>query len=148
MDLIESSPYEDIFFSLKKVKYIDEIPLLDIYEVINDEDDDWERFNRSQTELNNFLSTKASYWKHENEYRLIMRKTPSFDVGEDHYEEMGTGIKAIYLGNKLEPEKARRFVEIARRKCIDVYYMLPDEIKYGLKAIKISDNLNVILEPK
>lgn len=141
--ILESTPYEELFFSLKKVNYTENVPLLDIDEVINDEEDDWKRFIRAQTELHNFLSSKSNYWNHEQEYRLIMRKSPSYDENHDHFEKIAHCITAIYLGFNIAPEKARQYIEFARNKNINIYHVYPDEKKFGFKATEISKDVSV-----
>ncbi len=76
---------------------------------------------------NNLLSMycamiKGIDWKSEKEWRVIyLGDTKS----EDHIFMKGPKAKAIYLGNRITEENQNKVLEVAKRKGIKVFKMLP-----------------------
>ena len=68
------------YLSFRKVVYKNKLPDLNLINIVPFDYQtpriDNTPSKKAQNEINGFLSTKAKWWEHEKEYRLILRQTP------------------------------------------------------------------------
>lgn len=130
------------FLSFRKVIYKDELPDLKLHNIvppnfqeipINDKSSD-----TAQEEINDFLSTKAKWWEHENEYRLILRQrpNPALVLSDPVKLRLSNLINRVYLGCKFDDDTDAIFT-LAKEKKFDVYKFKLQSNTYGLDAEKI-----------
>lgn len=69
------------YLSFRKVVYKNKLPDLNLINIVPFDYQtpriDNTPSKKAQNEINGFLSTKAKWWEHEKEYRLILRQTPN-----------------------------------------------------------------------
>ena len=98
---------------------------------------------KAQNEINGFLSTKAKWWEHEKEYRLILRQTPNpyLNLDEPVKLQMRNLINRVYLGCKFDGN-IDTIINIAKEKKFDVYKFRQQSHTYGLYAEKLYSHNN------
>lgn len=130
------------YVELKKVKYQDELPLLNPYAIMPknylEVKDDPDHINNAQTAINNFLSTKAKWWEHEKEYRLILRENPNYSEAPKPAKAQIAGlIKEVYIGCKCKNEDIDLVIQIAQRQNFPVYQLKLQSDNFGLETLQL-----------
>ena len=130
------------YLTFRKVAYKDELPDLKLHNIvplnfqeipINDKSSD-----TAQEEINGFLSTKAKWWEHENEYRLILRQrpNPALFLNDLVKLRLSNLINRVYLGCKFDGDPDA-IITLAKEKKFDVYKFKLQSNTYVLDAEKI-----------
>lgn len=126
------------YVPLKKVHYQNEPPKIDPYvimpknylEVQNDD----AHLEQAQNAIDGFLSTKASWWEHEHEYRLILREGKYFpeDLHEPAKVRLVNLINSVYVGCKYAGD-IKPILQIAKKRKFNVYRLELKKDVFGLK---------------
>ena len=130
------------YLSFRKVVYKNKLPDLNLINIVPFDYQtpriDNTPSKKAQNEINGFLSTKAKWWEHEKEYRLILRQTPNpyLNLDEPVKLQMRNLINRVYLGCKFDGN-IDTIINIAKEKKFDVYKFRQQSHTYGLYAEKL-----------
>lgn len=93
-----------------------------------------------QTKRRAYIKDKK--WEHENEYRIVFNENEPglITVGDKKF--MSVKFKNVYLGVKFDDksEKGRSIINICKNKNIKISCMGIDDMNYGLRVLKGSEN--------
>ena len=127
------------YVALKKVNYQDKPPILDSYTIMPknylEVKDDPNLLQKVQITINNFLSTKAKWWEHENEYRLLLRELNASP--EPAKARIAGLIKNVYIGCKCKKEDIDSVIKIAQSQKFAVYQLKLKSDTFGLEAAEL-----------
>lgn len=130
------------YLTFRKVIYKDELPAFNLDNIVHPDCQIPRIYDKpsdtAQAEINNFLSTKAKWWEHEKEYRLILRQMPNPNSDLQIPEKLSIAnlINRVYLGCKFEGD-TDAIITLAKEKKFDVYKFKLQSNTYGLDAEKI-----------
>ncbi|WP_279063333.1 DUF2971 domain-containing protein [Alistipes finegoldii] len=134
------------YLSFRKVVYKNKLPDLNLINIVPFDYQtpriDNTPSKKAQNEINGFLSTKAKWWEHEKEYRLILRQTPNpyLNLDEPVKLQMRNLINRVYLGCKFDGN-IDTIINIEKEKN-DVYKFRQQSHTYGLYAEKLYSHNN------
>lgn len=126
---------------MRKVHYQEELPYIDLYTLMpfnylylqNDE----KHLTEVQTAIESFLSTKASWWENEQEYRLIVREDLNSTIVSSSPTKVRVNnlIHSVYVGcSNRNKNIIDSIIQIANKKNFQVYQVKKRVDKYGLES--------------
>lgn len=122
---IEYQTKDPIFLSVEKVRYINEIPKLQINTVT---DLNHESLTQQFIKI---ISTKEIHWNYENEFRL-------FDItGTGFYRLMPKSISSIYMGLFCSREDEKKIREALLNENIRYYRAKLNTTKYKIEFYEV-----------